>query len=44
MGNPKKKTKGKLPSGNVRVQVYDYTDAGGKSPKSSMQQKNCISP
>ncbi len=30
MGNPKKKTKGKLPSGNVRVQVYDYTDAGGK--------------
>lgn len=30
MGNPKKKTKGKLPSGNVRVQVYDYTDADGK--------------
>lgn len=27
---PKKEKKGKLPSGNVRVQVYDYTDDSGK--------------
>ena len=27
---PKEKEKGKLPSGNVRVQVYWYTDDSGK--------------
>lgn len=30
MGRTPKKKKGELPSGNVRVQVYDYTDSQGK--------------
>ncbi|MCD7994353.1 MAG: hypothetical protein LUK37_22250 [Clostridia bacterium] len=30
MAQQKKKTKNKLPSGNIRIQVYDYTDVDGR--------------